>query len=276
MTAHREEYLDLCAAVLAGSVDEADRLELERHLAGGCPACERALAEMSHGIESLAAAAPPRMPSPRVRERVLSVVRAEAEAAGGRARPASAAARRVIELPSRPRRAWPEWALAVAAAILAVATFAYWRQASVLDGQLRGARERIAQVARELAEERAWAAVPASPGARVADLAPLPSGVTLPRVRAIYDPGSRRAIIAFDGLVTPPGADFELWAVLPDGPRSLGVVRADPSGHAEVRVPDAGEPALLSAFAVSLEHEGGSTNPRKPGGPVVLAGTLKS
>jgi len=280
--AHREEHLDLCAALVAGLIDEADRLEIERHLAGGCPQCGRALAELNQGVERLAAAAPPRQPSPQLRERVLSLVRAEATGSRRREHPAApeerrkAGPRRVIELPARPRPMWPAWALAAAAALLAVTTYSYWRQASVLDGQLRGARDRIARIERELEEERAWAAVAASPGARVAELSPLPGGVSLPRVRAIYDPASRRAIIAFDGLVTPAGSDFELWAVLPDGPRSLGVVRADPSGHAEVRVPDAGDPVALSAFAVSLERQGGSSDPRKPGGPVVLAGTLKS
>ena len=169
---------------------------------------------------------------------------------------------------------WPAWAFAAAAAILAVSAFAAWRTSEVLRGQLGGARDRIARLEREIAEERAWAAVAASPGARVADLAPTPGGVSLPRVRAIYDPASRRAIVAFEGLVTPAGSDFELWAILPDGPRSLGVVRPDAAGRAQVRVPDAGDPAALAAFAVSLEREGGSADPRKPGGPVVMAGAL--
>jgi hypothetical protein len=309
--AHREEHLDLCAASVLGSIGEADRVELERHLAGGCPVCERALAEFAQGAERLAATVPPLAPSPRLRERVLELARAEAAAtargrsaepvatpgeareratpgAGGVAGTGRApspaggpgrepvAPRRVIELPARPRPAWPSWAFAAAAAVLAVSTFAAWRAADGLRGQLGAARDRIARIERELAEERAWAAVAASPGARVVELAPLPGGVALPRVRATYDPASRRAVIAFESLVTPAGSDFELWAILPDGPKSLGVVRPDASGRAEVRVPDAGDPAALAAFAVSLEREGGSTDPRKPGGPVVMAGTLKS
>jgi anti-sigma-K factor RskA len=181
----------------------------------------------------------------------------------------------VIELPAPRRPAWPTWALAVAAAILAVSTVATWRTANTLRGELRGARERIAQAELDLAVERAWAAVAMSPGARVVDLAPLTGGVSLPHVRATYDPASRRAIVAFENLSTPAGSDFELWAILPDGPRSLGVVRPDASGRAEVRVPDAGDPAALAAFALSLEREGGSPDPRKPAGPVVLAGSVK-
>jgi len=290
VTVHRDEHLDLCAARVLGSIDEVDRLEIERHLADGCPECERAIAELSQGAERLAASVPPVLPSPRLRAAVLERVRAEAaasprarEASDGResertdaAAPASDVPRRAIELPRRRRPAWPTWALATAAAILAVSTVATWRAADTLRGELRAARERVAQAELDLAVERAWSAVAMSPGARVVDLAPISGGISLPHVRATYDPASRRAIVAFENLTTPAGSDFELWAILPDGPRSLGVVRADPSGRAEVRVPDAGDPTALAAFALSLEREGGSTDPRKPAGPVVLAGSVKS
>lgn len=287
MSAHRDEHLDLCAARVLGSIGEADRLELERHLAEGCPECERALVELSQGVERLAASVPTAMPSPRVRAAVLELVRAEAagaargqEAADGRATGRDAAPapepRRMIELPRRERPAWPIWALAAAAALLAVSTVVMWRAAGTLRGELRAAHERIAQAELDLAVERAWWAVATSPGARVVDLAPIEGGVPLPRVRATYDPASRRAVVAFENMITPAGSDFELWAILGDGPKSLGVVRADATGRAEVRVPDAGDPTSLAAFALSLEHEGGSPNPRKPAGTVVLVGSVKS
>lgn len=290
MTVHREEHLDLCAAWVLGSIDEADRLELERHLGDGCAECESALATLGEGAERLAASAPPALPAPRVRAAVLELVRAEAAASPreraperteGRSAarayaPAPPAPRKVIALAERRRPAWPTWALAAAAAVLAVSTVATWRAADALRTELRGARERIARAEMDLAQERAWAQVAMSPGARVVDLAPLTGGVAMPHVRATYDPASRRAIVAFENLSTPPGRDFELWVVQNDGPRSLGVVRPDATGRAEVRVADAGDPAALAAFALSLEREGGSGDPRKPGGPVVLAGSVKS
>ena len=295
MIAHRDEHLDLCAAHVLGGIDEADRIELEQHLAEGCPVCERAVVEMSQGLEGLAASAPAAAPSPRLREVVLTRVRAEAAAApragerSGAAGTGAAGSRgarrpaappqtrgRVIDLPGRARTPWPTWGLAAAAVVLAVSAVAAWRAADVLRSELSEARTRIAGIERDLAEERAWAAVATRPGARVIELAPQPGGVSLPRVRATYDPASRRAVVAFEALVTPAGSDFELWALLPDGPHSLGVVRADASGRGEVRVPDAGGPAALSGFAVSLEREGGSRDARKPGGPVVLAVVIKS
>jgi anti-sigma-K factor RskA len=172
---------------------------------------------------------------------------------------------------------WPTWALAAAAALLAVSVVGAWRTTGTLRRELREARERIAQAELELAVERAWASVATSPGARVVDLAPIQGGVQLPQVRATYDPATRRAVVSFNNLVTPAGSDFELWAILdPQGPKSLGVVRADASGHLEWRVSDAGDPTALAAFALSLEKEGGSRNPNKPGGPVVLVGPVKS
>jgi anti-sigma-K factor RskA len=290
VTVHREEHLDLCAARVLGTIDEADRLEIERHLADGCPECERAIAELSQGVERLAASVRPVTPGPRLRAVVLERVRAEAatsprerEPSDGRETKVTAASavtpdapRQVIELPARRRPAWPTWALAAAAAILAVSTVATWRAADALRGELRAARARMARAELDLAVEREWSAVATSPGTRVVDLAPITGGLSLPHVRATYDPASRRAIVAFENLTTPAGSDFELWAILPDGPRSLGVVRPDPDGRAEVRVPDAGDPATLAAFALSLEREGGSADPRKPGGPVVLAGSIKS
>src|SRR5262245_3246096 len=282
MSAHRDEHIDLCAARALGSIGEADRLELERHLADGCPECERALLEFSQGVERLAASAPAVTPSPRVRAKVLEMVRAEAaaaprgQAAPQAAQPAPAPPRRVIELPRRERAPWAAWAFAAAAALLAVATIGLWRSGEVLRSELRTAREAVAKAELDLQLERAWSAVATSPGARVVDLAPLQGGIPMPHVRATYDPSTRRAIVAFDNLVTPSGSDFELWAILPDGPKSLGVVRGDATGHAEVRVPDAGDPSALSAFAISLEKEGGSPDPRKPAGPVILAGAVKS
>jgi len=159
--------------------------------------------------------------------------------------------------------------------VLAVSTVATWRTNQGLRGQVVAMHDRIVRTERELAEERAWSAVATSPGARVAELAPTPSAYSVPRVRATYDPSSRRAIISFQGVRPPAGSDFELWAVLPDGPKSLGVVHADVNGNAEVRVADAGAPADLAAFAVSLEKQGGSPDPRKPAGPVVLLGAIK-
>src|SRR5262249_10348862 len=156
---------DLCAARALGGIGEADRIELEQHLAEGCPVCERAMAEMSQGLVVLAASAPAATPSPRLKEVVLARVRAEAAASprgvrsGAEGDPARAESRplhpagpgegpqrrgRVIDLPGRARTPWPTWGLAAAAVVLAVSAVAAWRAAGVLRGELSEARARIA------------------------------------------------------------------------------------------------------------------------------------
>src|SRR5256885_5769360 len=80
MTPHRAEHLDLCAGYVLGSLDGAERVELESHLAEGCPECEAELARLSAGLFALAASAPARPAPPSLRARILAAVR---EGAGG-------------------------------------------------------------------------------------------------------------------------------------------------------------------------------------------------
>jgi anti-sigma-K factor RskA len=58
----------------------------------------------------------------------------------------------------------------------------------------------------------------------------------------------------------------------PDGVASLGLIKADAQGRATVRLENLGAQGTLGGFAISLEPEGGSPNPRAPSGPVVMAG----
>ena len=76
------------------------------------------------------------------------------------------------------------------------------------------------------------------------------------------------------GLVAPPGKHYQLWAIANTGPASLGLVRTDRDGRATIRLPDAGDPFTLSAFAISLENEGGAPTATAPAGPVVMAARL--
>ena len=80
----------------------------------------------------------------------------------------------------------------------------------------------------------------------------------------------------FEHVTAPTGRDYELWGLHPSGPRSLGLLHPDARGRAVVRLEDAGDPATLQAFAISLEPAGGSPDPAAPSGPVVMVGKLGS
>jgi anti-sigma-K factor RskA len=161
---------------------------------------------------------------------------------------------------------------AAAAAALAVATALSWNNATQLRTELAAKQKELTELRTQLEEERRWAAVLNAPDARVAELALTPDGIAELRARATFDPRSRSAVVVFDHFQPPSGKDYQLWALQGEGVASLGVIKVDAEGRAVVRLENAGDPASLAGFAVSLEPAGGSPYPDRPTGPVVMAG----
>lgn len=274
MSAHRAEHLELCAGLVLGALDDTSRAEIERHLAAGCPECDAELQRLSEGAVLLAASAPPLVPPPALRARVLERVRAEGVSRG--------AGGRVLPLPSRRPSRVATWGWAAAAALLAVTAATSWQASMRLQAEVETARRQLGEQQRQLAErqqqlddEKRWSALLEASATRVVDLSLTPQGTAMLRARAIVDPGTRRAIIVFTNFAAPAGSDYQLWALRDGKPESLGLVHADASGRAMVRIADIGDPAHLQAFAVSLEKAGGSHS-AGPEGPVVMLGKIGS
>ncbi len=270
MSRHRDEHLDLCAAHVLGVLDEADRAELESHLATGCEVCLAELRALSGGATVLALSAPALRAPAVARERVLAAVADEhVEPAAPRAEHARSP---ILPMPERARSSVATWAWAAAAVVLAVAGVAVWQRGVALDRRLAEARAREAALERTLEAERAWADLLAAPGARVVRLAATPGSDSTLRAQVVYDPASRRAVVTAERLRPPADRAYELWAITASGPMSLGVVSADPSGRVVARLEQVGGPEAIAAFAFSLEARGGSPDRHKPNGPVVLVG----
>lgn len=264
MSAHTPALLELCADYVLGTIAPADRARLEAHLADGCAECEAELTALSEGAFLLAASAPPVAAPRRVRERVLAAVNAEPQ------RPSA----RVAPLPVRPRASRMAWVWAAAAAFIAAFSIGLWRDVQRAERQLGEARTQMGQLEQELANERRWAETLAAPGAHVVALATTPATQAPLIARVTFDPATRRAVVVCDHFAPPAGHDYQLWAISDQGPASLGVVHADANGHAQVRIDNAGDPAKLAAFAVSLENQGGAPTPTAPAGPVVMVGKI--
>ncbi len=276
MSEHREEHLDLCAGYALGCLSEEDRLRLEEHLARGCPACEGALGDFSQATVLLAASAGAARPSPELRGRVLAVVSGDAAGVASRAEARAGAEEkpargRVIRMQPR-QTSWVTWGWAAAAAALAVTSALSWNAANRLSEELAVQNRQLADVRQQLDEERRWAAVLSAPQARVAELQLTPAGARALRARATYDPSTKSAVIVFENFAAPEGKDYQLWALRGAGVASLGVVKADASGRALLKLENVGDPDTLGGFAVSLEPAGGSPYPNRPTGPVVMAG----
>ena len=306
MNERHDEFRDLCALYALGSLGETDRARFEAHLQTGCIACAAELAECIEGTIALAhtVATPP---DPKLRARVLAAIGMEAResarleavttpepsataatdepgipAAGRWARttaPRPDWAPRRTRLPDEPKRRFLRiplvaslgWAAAIAAAILGVVEQKAVQQ---LERETASLRESQRQLESQLFEERRWAATMASPAARTALFTPTGAQGGDLSGWARYDASTQRAIIVLENLRLEPGHDFELWAIGPHGPRSLGVIQVESGGRAFVRLTRVVIPADLAAFAVSYEAKGGSPNPTAPAGPVVLVGNL--
>jgi anti-sigma-K factor RskA len=286
MSRHSEAMLELCAGYVLGILDDAERRVLEQHLAEGCPECEAELKRLGEGATLLAASAPPVAPPASLGPRVLELVRREGhKASGDGARAPEAGTARggahVIPMPPRQRASLTTWAWAAAAAVLAVTSIVMWRQTVTLQDQVTAARtalkdsqQQLADQQQRLADERRWSALLDNGTARVVDMSLTPAGKGILRARAIYDPEARRAVIVFSNFTPPAGSDYQLWALRDGKPASLGLIHADATGRAIIRLPDTGDPASLGAFAVSLEKAGGSSSETAPEGPVVMVGKV--
>jgi anti-sigma-K factor RskA len=264
VSAHREELLELCAGYVLGNLTEPERTTLEEHLKAGCPTCEAEIHRLGRGAWAFAAATPRLLEPSALRARVLGTVQADT----GRRAP--------IALPRRRRAPVMGWVAAVAAIVIAAFGVMEWRTASLLKRELAASREEISRLNQQIQSEQEWAAVATAPQTRVIELAPTPAGSPQLHARVTYDPTTRRALVAVSNFAAPPGKDYQLWAILKTGPSSLGLVRADSQGRAMLRLTDAGDPAALAAFAVSLEQEGGAPTTFAPAGPVVMVGKIGS
>jgi len=266
VTPHRDAHLELCASYALGASNESDRRELEAHLAEGCPVCTAELERMSRGAWVLAASSRPLRAPAALRRRVLNAIRDEG-AAGSPIHP--------VPIPLPPRPTIPiAWVWAAAAAVIAVAGVLQYRAASYLESQLARTRSEMARLEQEIQNERSWAAVSSAPDARVVQLQPTPNGSPELAARITYDPTTRRALVAVSNFTAPSGKDYQLWAILKNGPASLGLVRPDSTGRAVLRLTNVADPEILSAFAVSLENSGGAPTPNAPAGPVVMLGKV--
>ncbi len=274
MSERHDEFRDLCALYVLGSLEPREQALLEAHLRTGCSGCEEEIAACSEGGFAIAASAA-RDPDPELRGRVLQAIAVEpGPAAAQRPRP-------VPPPPPEPRRdrrfvRFPVIAALGWAAALAAAFVGHLEQRAVrrLEREMTALRDEQSRLETRLAEERLWGTSMASPAARTAVLAPTGAGRGEISGWALYDPSSQRAIVVLENLQLEPGHDFELWAIGPQGPRSLGVIQVETGGRALVRLTRVVVPADLAAFAVSYEASGGSPNPTAPAGPVVLAGSI--
>jgi anti-sigma-K factor RskA len=257
---NHEPYDTLAATYAVGALDGQDRVEFERHLAGGCDVCEATLRDSAETLAALARSRPPMIPPPAVKEELLRRIGTTSGRRGD----------------SRPRPL--VWAVGTIAATVAVAAFtgAYvaTRYEARLGKMARETAELHARVQREEAALREQLAVYRSaadllrdPQAQVVTLRGLgPSPEATGRV--IWHPANGGYVFVANLPSAPPGKAYELWTIGDAAPQPAGLFQVDASGRGAHRIPpvEGGKP--VKVFAVTLEVEAGV---QKPEGPMVLA-----
>jgi len=275
------ELKELAGAYALGALDADERAAVEQHLTEtGHDGCREALAEAARVADALATALPPEAPAPATWAAIQREIGVGARRPSGRPR-------RFVA------RALP-WALLAAAAL-----WLFWlndrrdaeqrARAQVIaraqdltreldDARLQaqtaaGARaeceRELAQVSVQLELRTQAVAMLEHPGTRVVGFAR--QGKASAGATAIVNLREGRAMVVAHGVAPPPGKDYELWILRGDQKIAAGLLRGTGAGQVIAAI----DPALLAGgvdgLAVTLEPQGGGTQPR---GELVLVASL--
>jgi anti-sigma-K factor RskA len=267
-----------------GVLDDENLAFFREHLASGCDACTRTIAEAEAAVAKIPLANEPRpLPSSaraRIQERVL------ANSPVARAGPPPIRRRQ----PPRPRkrRAWTF----IAAAVLLIGVLIIWlnkvrseRDAAM--GQAADLKSRVAALQgtiarqvtemsgfrRKLTEQTRLSELLGDPSLRIVELRAR-VGAEGARTRVFWSEAKRTGRFFAQGLPRlGPGKSYALWVMGEAGLSSAepaGSFQTDEAGRASLSVVPPRHIAQVKAFAVTVEPEAGA--PKEPTGPIVLIG----
>jgi anti-sigma-K factor RskA len=252
-----EPFETQAAAYALGALDADELAQFEGHLAGGCAACATAVRELCETLAAVARDAPPMIPPAHVKAGLLRRV-----AASGSSRPSG-------------RWRWLRWALATAAAVVAVSAFVAGLVASRYEARIGAMARETAAIRADLRRQDAALRDRLAMTQAVIDLLRDPATRVVALQGPAANPEAGGRVVWHDtagGHVfvaklppAPAGKTYELWTFSGGSPRPAGVFTVDASGRASRPVPPAG--ASVQMFAVTLEPEGGVPAPT---GPIVL------
>ena len=252
----QETLQDLAAAYALGALSPEEARRFEAFLAGS-PEAQREVAEYRDVAALLALGGPEAAPSPDLRERVLSRMRAPS------VRPAA---------PPRPVSA-PWGALAAGLVAAAGLGFGYVQLREVRDlrAELGRTVQHLTETSELLTAREATLNAIFEPGVQMFQLTA--SGDPDPGIQLFWDRQRHRAIVhGFKLKPVPEGRAYQLWFIKDGAPVPSVTFKPEPDGQVSVEqipVPADGE---VSAAAVTVEPESGSTQPTSP---ILLVGPLE-
>jgi anti-sigma-K factor RskA len=252
----QEALQDLAAAYALGALSPEEARRFEAFLADSREA-QREVAEYRDVAALLALGGPEAAPSPDLRERMLSRIH------GPSARPATSAR----------RRSAPWGALAAGLVAAAGLGFGYVQLREVRDlrAELSRTMQRLSETSQLLTAREATLNAIFEPGVQMFQLTA--SGDPDPLIQLFWDRERHQAIVHGYKLESvPEGRAYQLWFIRDGAPVPSVTFKPEPSGHVkleQIPVPADGE---VSAAAVTVEPESGSTRPTTP---ILLVGPLR-
>jgi anti-sigma-K factor RskA len=238
-----DHVLDLLPVYVLGVLEADEVRHVEAHLRG-CAHCRAELRSLQIVTDHLALTAPPAVPRPEVKERLMLRLASPAGAGRERARPGIREVR-----PSWGQRLLPAWGLASLVLILALAAFslALWQRLNRLEYLTAPGGMRAVAL-------------------NATSAAPQATGFVLIGV------DGRNGALVVDRL--PPleeGREYQVWLIR-DGERTSGAVFSiDEEGYRGLRIEAPRSLLDYSAVEVTIEPAGGSLQPT---GAAVLGGPL--
>jgi anti-sigma-K factor RskA len=252
----QETLQDLAAAYALGALSPEEARRFEAFLPSS-PEAQREVAEYRDVAALLALGGPEVAPSPDLKERVLSRSRGPSGRPGAVAR--------------RPQAYWGALAAGLVAVVGLGFGYVQLREARDLRAELGRTMQRLAETSELLTAREATLNAIYEPGVQMFQLTA--SGDPDPGIQLFWDRQRHRAIVhGFRLKPVPEGRAYQLWFIKDGAPVPSVTFKPEPDGHVSVEqipVPAEGE---VSAAAVTVEPESGSTQPTTP---ILLLGPLK-
>lgn len=227
-----------------GLLEDPERAEIEAHLRRGCETCTAGVRRAAALNTQMLALAPDVRPSPKLRRKVLASVGARES-----------------------RWAWMTgWPAAFAAMLIAVVYLGVQDRRKA--GELAEARRFVEASATELTQMRAALALLNEPETRHVVFG---QGQPQPPKGRVFVHNRRGVLLLASNLPPlPRGKTYELWTIPKGGaPRPAGLFQSDARGNALYLSPGPVDVTTLSAIAVSVEPEAGSSAPTTT--PLIVA-----
>jgi anti-sigma-K factor RskA len=231
-----EDYKAMMPAYALSALDADEERAFSRHLSE-CAECRDELAEWENTAAALALSASAAEPSPQVRERIMSAIRAETSS------------QKVVPFPDARRSLWTSFGSlgAIAAAVLFLALIVgivvLWQEN------------------RAMQRELAFARLATTPGAKMTELTGTEqaSGAT---AKIAYDRNGHAMLMASGLPPAPQGKEYQLWFIVGSNPPKPGKSFAPDSAGQGTLIDQVPREAMDSAvFAITLEPAGGMPAP---------------